>query len=572
LPAAVSAGSAADPEKNSNASHLRLSDVDFDLLYAVIEQMAHLLSDRDLFKGNVSQKVAQKQLPREWTDVGEMLPGQPLLKKSGDEWHWLFDINANPLQLPPIASVIAGPAAMQPKAAEPGQVAFTESKITFVEAVEEAIRFYTDQRLNLDKLGTDLRLLAISPTYISFSMAASSYRASAGSGPMEQTYPSLTTDKALIEEYERNIRSALKSIKRTMFLAELLAWEKISGNASPGTRTRDEMIKLIAADLDFNHLNAAQIDALLAEFKDDFEPDRQAARDAFERIALDDTPLSPAWVRQLEEELQILGKAYYSPPYNAPGAAPISRDLAEIYFAGRGRALIMHARDKRALKRLSFAELTARAVLELPPLHGDPEMIRLLDYSDSFVATKSRSNKFAPLFELALLATLGFGKQIAAQVPLFAGPLSATVGEELTADLIEAAKSSRRSGERVMLVVGGSLEQRVLVGSQFLVQQPKGEGSYAAAWTMSKTHAVLPIHHSDIQYLGMFIPGPTYDLVPSLELTLEIHDVGLTSIAPFNPQIPQALLGSPDFGTPTSLDDAIANVRKNFPLPVRETP
>jgi hypothetical protein len=532
----------------------KLSDVDFDLLYSAVEQMSNLLSDLGLFKANVSQKIARKQLPQEWSDVVEILPDKPLLQKVGEEWHWLFDINANPLQIPPVSSEIVGAAvAMRPMPLEPGQVAFTELQIKFVEEVDTAIRFYTEDRLNLESLGSDLRLVEISPTYNSFTLAASGYRANAGPGPMELTYPSLTADKPLIEEYAANVRHSLNSIKRTIFLAELLATEKKSANAPSGSRIRTEMMRLIAGDLDFGGLSTAQIDALLAEFEEDFEESEPATKAAFERIEQDQSPLDQAWVLQLQDDFKSLSLARSVMVSAAP-------DPVQVYFSYRARALILHARNKQPLKRLSLVELIARSAFDLPAFHGDPETIRLLDYADSLAATKKYPNLSAPVFALALLAKLGFGKQVESLTFLFA----ATFGEELTADLAEAARSSRRSGERAILILGGTSEERVPVGAQTLIRQQKGEGSYAAAWTISKTHAVFPIHIGDIQNLGSPYPSINDPLAYSLEFTIEIHDEGFSPSMIMVPQVPQATLGSPIVGKPNGLDEAIANIKKNL--------
>src|SRR5262249_41558067 len=138
----------------------------------------NLLSDPNSLKNGIREKIAQKTLSADWADIVEVLPDKPLLQRVGEEWHWLFDINANPLQIPNITSKpIEQPVAMQPAPLQRSQVADAEAQIKEVEQVNAAIRFFTEDRLTLQELGTELRLLPISPTYNSFQLCASNYRA-----------------------------------------------------------------------------------------------------------------------------------------------------------------------------------------------------------------------------------------------------------------------------------------------------------------------------------------------------------------------------------------------------------
>jgi hypothetical protein len=208
----------------------------------------------------------------------------------------------------------------------------------------------------------------------------------------------------------------------------------------------------------------------------------------------------------------------------------------------------------------------------LPAFHGDPETIRLLDYANALAATKKYADSpvttgspaldfSAPVFALALLAKLGFGKQVES-LTFSSAP---SFGEDLTADLAEAARTGRRSGERAILVLGGSSEERIPVGAQTLIRQQKGEGSYAAAWTISKTHAVFPIHMSDVPSFRFVYESINDDLTHRLDFTVEIHDENLLPDLVIAPQLLQAALGTPIVGTPKSLDEAIANITKTFP-------
>jgi hypothetical protein len=537
-----------------------LSEADFGTLYSAIEQMANLLSDPDSFKNRLRGRIANKILPPEWADLVEILPDKPILQRVGEEWHWLFDFNANPLQVPNVRPETAGQsAAMQPAPLEPGQIAYAEAQIKEMERVDAAIRLFTEDHLNLENLGNELRLIPISPSYSSFLACAGNYRYNAGAGPMELTYPSLLSDKSQIQEYSANVRGVLRAIKRTIFLAEFLAYEKNPPppppvlHVSPTPRARTEMMRLIAADLDFNTSTTTQIDSQLAELKSEFEPAEEAFHEQFVKIEQETSPLDPEWVRLLQNRMREVSQQ--TRPWG-----PIDRsDWLDIYFFSRAKALVLHARNKQTLKRLSLKELRVVAVSDVPAFHGDPDNIRLLDYADVLAATTRSSNPSALAFTLALLAKLGFGKHVEALAFEFAP----TFGEDLTADLIEAARSGQRAGERVVLILGGSSEERVPVGDKTLVRTRKGEGSYAADWKISNMHSVYPVHFSDMK-VGLPSPGVGGPLINRLGISMEIQDEGV-QVALLGAMVRQGLLGSPGVGKPPSLDDAIAIVKNNYP-------
>jgi hypothetical protein len=534
-----------------------LSDVNLNVLYSVVEQMANLLSDATSFRENVRKKVADKQLAPEWNDVVEMLPNQPLLKKVGEEWYWLFDINANPLQVPEPQKEVGAPPAMQPVKFEPGQVAYIEDKIRMVDGVNEAVQFYTESRLNLETLGAELRLLAISPDYSTFSLSVSNYRASAGPGPLELTYSSLPSDKSVIEEYSHNLGNAIKAIKRFLFLGELLVYWK---TPTPFSRLRTDTLRLLAGDLDFDKHSTSQIDALLAEFSSDFEPYEQQNKALFDQIATENAPLNTPWVQSMQQRLNeiFVPTPIPNPP---PGSANPMSDPIGVYFQNRSRALILHARNKKPLIRLTLIELKARVGSNMPPFHGDPDTIPLFDYANALNATKLYPTPNSAVFAILLLAKLGFGKELAELIFKYSFTFA-----ERTADLAEAARVGWRPGERVFLVLGGASEQRVQAGQEDLLVQAKGLGSSLLEWRISPTHAVLPVHRDDIGSIAIAYPGANDAFIFNLEFTMTIIDEGVPVVAaPGVPSTPVYYIGTQPLGRPTGLDEAVTAIQKNNP-------
>jgi hypothetical protein len=553
-----------------------LSEVDFNSLYSAIEQMANLLCDPNSLKISIQEKIRQKTLPAEWNDLVEVLPDKPLLQRVGNEWHWLFDINANPLQIPDTTPKSAAePAAMQPAPPPQGEVAYVEALIKDVEQVNAAVRVFTEDRYTLEGLGAELRLLPISPTYNSFQLCATNYGANAGAGPTEQSYSSLSSDKSLIQEYATSVQNSLRALKRTIFLAEFLTYGRLSFPPIPGqppplptSRWRSEMMRLLATDLDFARLSAPQIDSMLAEFKNEFESDERATSEEFQKIEQDTSPLDENWVSQIQGRInELFGKAE---PSVAPSVASSDgQNWLDLYFLNRAKAFILHLRNKQNLKRLSLRDLRVLAswklsfspgpLSDVPAIHGDPDNIPLLHYAEALSATRAWAQGSSLFFALTMLLKLGFGKQVEALVFQFATEL----GEESAADLLEVTRSNYRTGERVFLILGGLPEQRVAVGGGDLVRSQKGEGSYAANWTLSKTHAVFPVHVSDLANVRMF-PNTNQPLVVGLEISMEIQDEGLSSSV-FGAQVLQGSLGSVAVGKPTNLDDAVALTKKIYP-------
>jgi hypothetical protein len=552
-----------------------LSEVDFGSLYSAIDQMANLLCDPNSLKNSIREKIARKALSGKWADVVEMLPDKPLLQRVGDEWHWLFDINANPLQIPDVTLKNgAKRASMQPTPSQPGQVAYTEALISGVERVNAALRFFTEDRLTLEELGTELRLLPISPTYNSFQLCATNYRANAGTGSIEQTYPSLASDKSLIQEFAASVSNAVRTIKRTIFLAEFLTYAKHSLSASPvqpptspTSRLRSEMMRLLATNLDFVQLTGQQIASMFAEFKSEFEENEQATREEFQGIDQDASSLDENWVAQIQGRIDEL--SVQTEPFTV---SPDAQSWIDSYFITRAKAFTLHLRNRQKLKRLSLRDLRVLAywklpypqgqLPEVPAIHGEPDNIPLLDYANALSATRSYPGRSSLVFALTVLVKLGFGKQVQALVFQFA----TTLGEESAADLMDAARASQHIGERVLLVLGGLPGQHVPIGSGGLMRTRKGEGSYAANWTLSKTHAVFPVHVTDIAGL---LPYPNKDpLFFGMEISMEIDDEGVSPGHIGAPAL-QGSLGSSMIGKPTNLDDAVAIIKTIYANPAR---
>ncbi|KAA6456021.1 ATP-binding protein [Acidobacteria bacterium AB60] len=559
-------GEAAGEEDDADRASL-LSEVDFSGLFNSVLQAANLLSDHESFKTSIQDKVAKKTFGSEWTAVVDMIPAHPLLQKVGEEWHWKYDINANAVEVPePEAVVGAAPAVLKPAAVQQDPVADTLNVIQEVEQVDAAIRFYTNDRLTLESLGSELRLLPVAPTYATFQACASQYRANAGAGPVEQTYASLTSDKSMIQEYAGLVRGSLAAMKRTILLGEFLSCERHRVRTdgpdqagAPGSRLRSDMLRFVARNLDFARLRTPQIDAMLVEFDREFEKDESLVAAAFRLVHDRPAPLDRAWIQQFPLGINHAYQKVLPLILREAG----DEDWVNAYFRGRANAMILHLRNRQPLRRLSLRDLrvlvTARlpSGFDVPAIHGDPESMPLLDYAEALSAARLYPTDAAFTLTAALLIKLGFGPQIE---PLLFQNSTALRNEDVS-DLFEAARGRFVPGQRVMVVLGGSPDTRVVLGENDFVSTRKGEGSHAGTWTVSQTNAVYPVHTTDIASIRIAQIPNAPPIVDSLAFTLEIHDEDVPPTSLWPVQI--ILLGIPPVGTPATLDDAVAMAKPN---------
>lgn len=534
-----------------------ISERDFKDLYNAVEDVARFLSDPAAFRSVLQDKINRKEFRAEWSPLIEMLPDKPVMIGTPAGWQWLYDFNGNPIAMETLAS----PASqlLEPGAFQPGQVAYIQARIAIVNDANAAVTLFTEERLTLENLGNELRLLPIAPTFDSFSKAAENYRANAGDGPQENTYTSLTSDRDVIESYYRNLEKSLASIKRTLFLAEWLAKQRMP---VPDSRTRTEMIGLIARELDFAVLNQAQIGGTLAQFRDEFE--RYGVHLWFADLDRDEERLDERWAQNTMAQL-------------LPAGAPPSDRVAN-YFLVRAKKLILHIRNRRPLPRLTLEELTARATTDVASFHGDPDSIPLLDYANALVSTATFPSVESLAFALALCAKLGFGRKLERLVHQVSGFLDPA----LAADLAEAARNGVHSGETILLVLADAdvaqtsstlppppspyVAGPAPLGPPWnLVPRLRGNPSLASQWKPSPTHAVLPIHYTDAPFLAYLYPPTGMSIPTNLDFSLQLRDVNVPE--PFEVAVPviSSRMKLPLASEFKTLDEAVATLRKVMP-------
>lgn len=444
-------------------SDFAITAEDGDLLFGLIRQMADFLQDPLRFAASVRQRF--NPLSPAWHDVLEMLPRDAILGQQDSNWYWSYDFFGNP-QPPPVRATVA--------VAQP--VVVSGSLGTTVQDAREAIRRireidsdvlqYTEQRLGLDQLAIELRLLEVSPDFATFEHAAGSYLANVGAGPEEAQYASLATDRLVLQQYYDLLNRCWLNVKWTFFIAAAIGIE--SNQAATDTRMRTRAIRLVARNLDFALLTTDELQVVLSGFTRDLEdvdPQAEHYRKVYGELMA--YPLDGRWFEAMALRMQIEPALW--DPANINTAVP-------GYFKSRFKALILHLRNGKPLQRVTLTDLCTLLHTPVPEFHGDPNAMTLPAYAETLLQAN-----WAPLpslgFTCACAIKLGFGQQVRNM------NLSGVVPQqEDVMDLQEAAERVIRSGERVLLILGKR------------PAEPAAGSSLAQTWTISQRHAVFPVY------------------------------------------------------------------------------
>jgi hypothetical protein len=439
---------------------------DIDLLLGMIRQMAGFLQDPLGFAESVRQQ--RNPLTERWHDILEMLARDPILGKQEDNWYWLYDFFGNPQAPPPSKQMVATPKAADLSEKLGTTVSEVRAVIAKIRGIDSAVSEYTEQRLNLDQLAIGLRLLEVSPDYATFEHAASSYLANAGPGPDEALYASLSTDRLVLQQYYDLLNRCWLNMKWAFFIAAAIGVEE--NQARTNTRTRTNTIRLVSDDLDFSRLSTDQLQAVLGEFENDLaeiDPLAEHLRKVYDELIAH--PLDKGWF-----EVMSLRTETEPPLWKATDEGV----RIWAYFRSRFKALILHIRNGKPLRRLTLLELSTRFHSSVSPFHGDPNTMTLATYAEALFQAGPGHLEALPAYEFvyACAIKLGFGPQISIM------SLVPTVQQEDTFDLMEAAQLVIRSGERVLLILGNRLTSG------------KGELPLVQIWTISQRHAVFPVY------------------------------------------------------------------------------
>ncbi|HEX4748379.1 MAG TPA: hypothetical protein VH302_02455 [Bryobacteraceae bacterium] len=424
-----------------------LSEFDLAWLHEAVGKLAQFLQNPKSLAEAIENGVASGALDSEWKTLTEFLPKSgSFLTIEGDRGRWLVDIAQTAAQQPdaprPEQAEAAQKEVQQQPQSAPALPDINElsDRIRTIQAVDAEIRQATEERLNLSRVATELRLMDLSPPYEAFADSAASVMSYRGAAPHTQAdSPSFSGDVAIVEQYAANFQRASPAIQKAVFLAALLACRDPKGY-SP--RSFSRALHLLAEELEFSSATPEKIEERLDEVALEI-------RDALDRLAefveyanLPKKPLGPARLVSIIGNARMMDK-------ELPELAP---ELQDAYYFERATALVLHLRSGLPLRIVNLTELRLRFIEAVPEFHGNPDELPLHVYGRA-LASAMYYGSFG--FSLALLLKLGFSEYVRAKLAQRAPGFAERLPDQdvrLYEDLYEEAAKSGTRPKQVLVV------------------------------------------------------------------------------------------------------------------------
>jgi len=422
--------------------------------------------------------------------------------------------------------------------------------IGFIQDLDSLLRLASGERLDLDRLASQIQLLGLSPAWPSVEMAMRTLEPSAGS---MATTGAAQSAESIIESYARMLDTAWPAIRRAMALAVVLA------NAMPGSnsaRKFDAALRMLAADLRFGKIEMAKCIALLTQLDlraKDFGRELNV-RAIEELFGISGSEFQP-WKNKFVSLMMALAVA--TPILVSPKAIAEHQNRWKYFFS-------MRFRRGDSVFIPAFEDLLLRAQGAALPMETELNEMTYLKYAEvlSYLAGMSED----PLLLQAILIELGFSKEVSARI---------TTSEQISSseiEMVELCNLARvqKNGERVLLAIGGSPGNfKVSPEGDVLEIEKRGAGSVTVNWRISQQHAVLPFFATES---GRVLDANLRFVVPTLifsEKRFPINTEVWTSNAPnFQLRPPESGPGPLTLVAPPDLDAAVADAKKQLgPLP-----
>jgi hypothetical protein len=476
---------------DTGENKVRIAEYDLRLLRSSISRLAQLMAQPESLHQLIRDKYAAGGiLPESWQTLLELLPTSgPLLSVSGDQAEWLVDINSaatSPLdgQQPQEAAGDHGPVAEKgprtveataveetpPEPKTPYDFKLVRDTVRRIEAINDEIREMTEERLNLERIASDLRIIAISPPYEAFRKSAA-YVMAVGEAPTQKDSDP-AGDLAMIDQYSRNLTRGSGAIQKVFLLAVLLAADDRKGY-SP--RTLSRALQHLASDCGFAAASTEQVEQLVegvvAGLREPLSARVSAIQTEFRNLSKQ--PLRPGTL------ISILLKG-----------RELSKDLLDIsdpswvlsYYRERAHALILHLRTDHPLSPPSFDGLRLCFADRAPAFYGDPNDFSLSKYLSVFARAFEAE---AAEFICALFLKFGFADFVREKIK--EEEAANQFDKELWEDLYEQAALHKERTEQVLIVSRAPL-----------------------AWTLSRKYATLFLNPElagdfDLPHLTVFL-------------------------------------------------------------------
>jgi hypothetical protein len=335
--------------------------------------------------------------------------------------------------------VIRTDAASGDPAPAPTQARVSLESIRTVEAIDQEIRVMTEERLNLDRMASELRILEISPPFEAFESSAKRVADALRRTPPETSDP---IRMQIIELYQDNLQRGWGVMLKSCLLAALLA---SSDGREMGPRSLTATLRFLSLELEFASLSTEQINSLLdnlaagAGFLPGRESDLASAFNGLSAVLID--PM-------------MLGKAVAVAPQLAGRLMSLEdRSMVSACYRNRAHNLILHMRSGNRLPPMDLVELRLLYADRVTRFSGDPNTISLGDYAR---ALRSADAAGAEDFIMTVFLKLGFVSYV--RKTLKEPDVRAQIDPALWQDIVEQADFSKERLQNALIVSGEPLK------------------------------------------------------------------------------------------------------------------
>ena len=306
--------------------------------------------------------------------------------------------------------------------------------IRTVQAVDQEIRNSTEERLNLDRIASELRILDISPPFEAFQSAARTLTESLRM-PSQNVPPDCVS---ILTQYDANLRRGWGALLNAFRLAAFL--NTASGRVL-NPRSQNAALRFLSSELEFASLSTNQItEVLLDELRphDPAKPPEMPPMPAPPQDDLGPVSLQKAWMEGAQ-----LG---YTERIDD------SLDGLKRLYERRAHDLILHMRSGNRLPAVDRTELLLVYKGSLTHFSGDPNTIPLGDYARALAGANAA---LAEGFIMAALLKLGFVHYV--RNALMKADVQNSITPGLWEDLREQSELLKDRSNRALIITGDPL-------------------------------------------------------------------------------------------------------------------
>jgi len=334
---------------------------------------------------------------------------------------------------PETKRVTRGDAPKRRPSAESTHIRLALEAVRTIEAIDQKIRALTEERVNLDRMALELRLLDISPPFEAFQSSARSLQ-----DRERKNMPGIPDPIHLqiVGQYQDNLRRGWSGMLKTLYLAALLAFDP---DEASNSRALTSTLRFLSSELDFASLSTEQINSLLNDL---------AARARSLGVAESSMNVMFYNLSAMTMSAENIDKALANAKFLAKGLTNLKYTFRVMEcYQNRARNLILHMRSGNRLPPMDLIELRLLYVGAVTRFTGDPNKLSLSDYAN---ALRAASTVDAKGFMMTVFLKLGFVRYV--REALLDANVRNMIHPDLLQDIEEQAELSKEPPQRVLIV------------------------------------------------------------------------------------------------------------------------